>query len=375
MRHGASGGLLSRLRERAREIGLGTLGVAPIAPSDHAPALRRWLDRGHAGAMAWMHRTSLDSVDLTRRFPWARSAVVVAQPYLPYQGDRRAQGGLLRHIARYAVGSDYHTTLQERLESLAAFLRSEAPGARTRTYVDTGPVLERELASRAGLGWFGKSTNLIAPRGDSWILLGEILTSHEIPPDEPVADHCGRCTACLDACPTGAITEPYVVDATRCISYLTIELRGPIPEERHADLGDWAFGCDICQEVCPWNRKVEPVADRVFQPAPPLEAMSLADLVRTDDRRFLATFGDTALERPGRQGLVRNALIVAANTKDSEALAAAVETLDDPDPVVRSTAALSLGRSQGGAARRAVDAAHRREQDPSVRRDMERALE
>src|SRR5262245_64581501 len=235
-----------------------------MAPSDHAAALRRWLDRGHAGSMAWMHRTARDSVDLTRRFPWARSAVVVAQPYLPYRGDRRAQGGLLRHVARYAVGSDYHATLQDRLESLAAFLRSEAPGARTRTYVDTGPVLERELAARAGLGWFGKSTNLIAPRGDSWILLGEILTSLEVQPDEPVADHCGRCTACLDACPTGAITEPYVVDATRCISYLTIELRGPIPEERHADLGEWAFGCDICQEVCPWNSKVEPVADPPF---------------------------------------------------------------------------------------------------------------
>ena len=375
MRRGASTGLLARLRERALEIGLGPIGVAPMAPSDHAVALRRWLDRGHAGTMAWMHRTARDSVDLTRRFPWARSAVVVAQPYLPYRGDRRAQGGLIRHVARYAVGSDYHATLQELLESLAAFLRSEAPGARTRTYVDTGPVLERELAARAGLGWFGKSTNLIAPRGDSWILLGEILTSLEVEPDDPVADRCGSCTACLDACPTAAITEPYVVDATRCISYLTIELRGAIPADRHADLGDWVFGCDICQEVCPWNSKVEPVSDKPFRPAPPLEATSLADLVRTDDRRFLAAFGDTALERPRRQGLVRNALIVAANTGDGEALSAAAETLHDPDPVVRSTAALSLGRAEGSAARRAIDAARRREQDGAVRRDMERALE
>jgi epoxyqueuosine reductase len=325
--------------------------------------------------MTWMRRTARDSVDLSRRFPWARSALVVAQPYLPYRGDRGAQGGLLRHVARYAVGRDYHATLRRRLEALADFLRRECPGARTRVYVDTGPVLERELAQRAGLGWFGKSSNLIAPRGDSWILLGEILTSQEIPATGPVADRCGRCTACLDACPTGAITEPYVVDATRCISYLTIELRGRIPEEQHADLGDWVFGCDICQEVCPWNRKVEPVADAPFRPAPHLEEMRLADLVRLDEGEFRSRFGDTALERPRRAGLVRNALIAASNTDDGEALEAAAGALADPDPVVRSTAALALGRAGWGAARQAIESARAREPIDTIRRDMERALD
>ena len=365
--------LVSRLRDRAGELGLGPIGIAPIAPSGHADALRRWLDRGHAGAMAWMHRTAADSVDLARRFSWARSALVVAQPYLPYRGARRAQGGLLRHLARYAVGNDYHATLGRRLESLAAFLREEAPGTRTRVYIDTGPVLKRELAARAGLGWFGKSTNLIVPRGNSWILFGEILTSQEIAADDPVADHCGRCTACLDACPTGAITEPYVVDSTRCISYLTIELRGRLPDERHADLGGWVFGCDICQEVCPWNRKVAPVSDAPFRPASDLEDLRLTDLVRIDERGFQARFGSTALERPRREGLVRNALIVAANTGDGEALEAAVTALEDPDPVVRSTAAVTLGRAEGGTARRAIDAARGREGIAEVRRDMERA--
>ena len=366
--------LVKRIKERAADLGLGPVGIAPLAPSDHAGALRRWLDRGLAGTMTWMQRTAEDSVDLTRRFRWAQSAVVTAQPYLPYRGERRAQGGLLPHVARYAAGRDYHATIASRLDKLAAFLERESPGARTRVYVDTGPVLERELAARAGLGWFGKSTNLIAPGGDSWRLLGQILTSVALPPDAPGADRCGSCTACLDACPTGAITEPYVVDSNRCISYLTIELRGRVPAEQHAHLGDWVFGCDVCQEVCPWNRKVGPADDAPFRPGPHLEGSSLADLVMLDEAGFEARFAGTGLTRPRRQGLARNALIVAANTGDGAALDAAAAALDDPDPVLRSTASRSLLRSGGGEARRLVARAHARETDGEVRRDMEEAL-
>ncbi len=366
--------LLNRLKEKAAELRMGPLGVAPIAPSDHAAALQRWLDRGFAAGMTWMHRTSRDSVDLTRRFAWARSALVVATPYLPYNGDRHAQGGLLPYVSRYAVGRDYHATLSSRLESLAAFLREEAPGTRTRVYVDTGPVLERELAARAGLGFFGKHANLIGPRGNSWILLGQILTSLEAEPGTPAPDRCGTCTACLDACPTQAITEPYVVDSDRCISYLTIEVRGRIAPERHADLGDWIFGCDICQEVCPWNRKARPVDDAPFRPGRHLEEGTLADLLRSDPPGHEARFAGTALTRPRRQGLLRNALIVAANTSDEAALDAAAERLRDDDPVVRSTAAQSLSRAGGSVARSAVERARRSEIDPAVRQDMERAL-
>jgi epoxyqueuosine reductase len=366
--------LLDRLKGRAAELHLGSLGVAPITPSDHADALRRWLDRGFAAGMTWMHRTSRDSVDLGRRFAWARSALVVAQPYLPYHGDRHAQAGLLPHVSRYAAGRDYHATLGERLERLAAFVREEAPGTRTRVYVDTGPVLERELAARAGLGFFGKNANLIGPRGDSWILLGQILTSLEAEAETPAADRCGTCTACLEACPTQAITEPYVVDSDRCISYLTIEVRGRIAPERHADLGDWIFGCDICQEVCPWNRKIAPVEDAPFRPGRHLEEGSLADLLRSDPPDHESRFAGTALTRPRRQGLLRNALIVAANTGDAAALDAAAGRLQDADPVVRSTAALSLSRAGGATARRRVDQARRSEDDPQVRQDMERAL-
>jgi len=277
-------------------------------------------------------------------------------------------------VARYAVGRDYHRELAGHLRSLAGFIEAEAPGARTRVYTDTGPVLERELAARAGLGWFGKNTNLIGPRGNSWLLLGEVLTDLDLPPDDPAADRCGSCTACLDACPTGAIPQPYLVDSTRCISYLTIEIRGRIPPERRADLGDWVFGCDICQEVCPWNRKTAPVEDGAFLAGHHLEDRTLEDLVRLDDRSFAAEFRATALERPRRRGLVRNALIVAGNTQNERALDAAIDRLADTDPLVRGAAAWALGRAGGGGARRALERARTGETDPQARQEIEAAL-
>jgi epoxyqueuosine reductase len=324
--------------------------------------------------MGYMGRTAGTRVDARQRFPWVRSAVVAAVPYLPYQGDRRAQAGLVKHVARYAAGRDYHRVLGERLGALSRFIETEAPGARTRAYADTGPVMERELAARAGLGWFGKNTNLIGPRGNSWLLLGEILTDLDLPRDDPVADRCGTCTACLDACPTGAIPAPYLVDSTRCISYLTIELRGQIPAAQRADLGEWAFGCDICQEVCPWNRKTGPVEDPAFQSGPHLEERTLADMVRLDDAAFAAEFRPASLERPRRRGLVRNALIVAANTGDEPALRAAEQKLADPDPVVRGTAAWALGRGGSGRGRRALEGARAGETDPTARQEIEDAL-
>jgi len=366
--------LVDRLRERALHIGLGPVGIAPVTPSSHAAPLGAWLERGHAASMTWMERTAKDSVDLNRRFPWARSAIVVAQPYLPYRGDRHDQEGLLPHVARYAVGRDYHATLTARLERLAAFVADEAPGARQRVYVDTGPVLERELAARAGLGWFGKSANLILPGGDSWVLIGEILTSVELPAGDPAPDRCGTCTACIDACPTAAIVAPYVVDSNRCISYLTIEHKGPLPDGAAADTGDWLFGCDICQEVCPWNRKVAPVDDADYRPLPALERGRLADVVALDEAGFAQRFAGTPLERPGRAGLVRNALLAAGPAGDDETLAAARDALADPDAGVRAAAARALGRDGGGGARRAMARARAAETDARVRRALDDGL-
>jgi len=366
--------LVERLRQRAGEIGLGPIGIAPVAASGHAAALGAWLERGFAASMTWMERTARDSVDLTRRFPWARSAIVVAQPYLPYRGSRGDQDGILPHVARYAVGRDYHATMTARLEALAAFVAAEAPGATQRVYVDTGPILERELAARAGLGWFGKSTNLILAGGDSWVLVGEILTSVELPPAAGAPDRCGTCTACIDACPTAAIVEPYVVDSNRCISYLTIEHRGPLPDGDRVDTGDWLLGCDVCQEVCPWNRKVVPVTDPDFRPLPALAGTTLSELARIDENGFAARFAGTALERPGRAGMARNALLAAAATGDAATLDAAYGALADPDAGVRAAAARALGRDPDGRARRALERARTTEHDERVRRELDEAL-
>ena len=371
----ATAALARRIKARGRELGLAAVGVAPMVPSLRAGALREWLDAGRAGAMAYMRRTGEERADPGRRFPWAQSAVVAAAAYLPYKEDRHTQAGLLPHVARYAVGRDYHRVLGERLEALARFIEAESPGARTRACADTGPILERELAARAGLGWFGKSTNLIAPGGDSWILLGQILTDLDLPPDDPVADRCGTCTACIDACPTAAIAAPYVVDATRCISYLTIELRDAIPADKRADLGDWVFGCDVCQEVCPWNRKTASVDDEDFLPGQHLESRSLADLVRLDPEEYRRDFKPTALERPRHRGLVRNALIVAANVRDEEALAGAPARLEDEDPIVRGAAAWALGSAAGPRGRAALERARGRETDAGARGEIDAALD
>ena len=339
--------LPGRLRERAKELRLGPLGFAPIGPSDHAEALKRWLSRGHAAGMTWwMERTAKDSVDLTRRFPWARTAIVVAQPYLPYRGDRRKQEGLVPFVARYALAADYHTTLLERLEALEEFLKAEAPGVVSRAYVDTGAILERELAARAGLGWFGKSTNLIRDGGPSWFLIGEILTSLDLEPGTPIGDRCGTCTACIDDCPTGAIIEPYVVDSGRCISYMTIELKDRLPPGDAARLGDWVLGCDVCQEVCPWNARADPVDDPAFLPADRLRTTRLADLLQLDDAAFEERFAGTPFERPGRRGVLRSGLAVAANIGDAEALWAAERLREDTDPVVRAEAQDALRRAR-----------------------------
>jgi epoxyqueuosine reductase len=370
------GGTLARaLKEKGVELGLKAVGIASAGPSDHAEFLERWLASGYAATMEWMRRTAPVRADLGERFPWVRSAVVASLSYLPYAGERHDRPGLVPHVSRYALGRDYHRVLGERLEALAAFLRGETPGAEARVYVDTGPVLERELAARAGLGWFGKHANLIAPGGDSWIFLGVILTDRDLPPDTPVPDRCGTCTACLEACPTGAIPEPYVVDSRRCLSYLTIEHRGAIPREQHPWLDDWLFGCDLCQEVCPWNRKVAPTAEPVFGASEVLLQGDLLSLVSLDGPGFRRRFVDSPLERPRLRGLVRNALIVAANTGSERALDGARAVLEAEDPVLRATAAWALGRRSLPEDRRALERALRSEEDEEVCAELGAALE
>lgn len=257
----------TRIKDLARGAGFDLAGIAPVAPSPHADAVHAWLAAGRHGQMDYLARTAATRVDLPSKFPWARSIICVGLAYYvaPVAPPADEPAG---KIARYAWGRDYHRVLEKRLAALERAVRADFPEPLTiRTYVDTGPILEREIAQRAGLGWTGKNTLLLHPRHGSYFVLGEMLTSLELPADEPHTDHCGTCTRCLDACPTQAIT-PYSVDATRCISYQTLENRGELPAELAPAMAaaGYVIGCDICQEVCPFNH--DPLPTRVvdFQP-------------------------------------------------------------------------------------------------------------
>jgi epoxyqueuosine reductase len=247
-------------------------------------------------------------------------------------------------VARYARGPDYHDVLRERLKRLLVWLQAERPGCRGRAVVDTAPLLERDFARRAGLGWFGKNTMLLNKRQGSYFFLGALLTDLELRPDEPhSAAHCGSCTACLDACPTGAFAGPGLLDSRRCISYLTIELRTSVAPELRPGLGDWLFGCDVCQEVCPWNRRAPGPAD-AFSLRPDLEALDPIELLGLSQEEFRHRFRGTALLRAKRGGLLRNAALVLGNTAGVEALPALRRALDDADPLVCDAAAWAIAR-------------------------------
>ncbi len=292
------------VRVAAREIGFEACGIASLEPSRWSEALDRWLGAGYGGDMRYLHRQARKRKTPGEIVPEAKVAVVVLENYLTPDSIESGPG---LKIARYAGGADYHQTMAARLERLAGWLLER--GARVaRHYLDAGPVPERELAVRAGLGWIGKNTMLIQPRAGSYFFIGTILTDLALEPDRPFAtDHCGSCTACLDACPTGAFVEPRVLDATRCISYLTIEQKGPVPEAVLPQLQGWASGCDICNEVCPWNvRFARPGSHPEYAPRPDPDREDPEYFERLDDLEFTLRFADSPLARPGLAGLRRN---------------------------------------------------------------------
>jgi epoxyqueuosine reductase len=337
--------LENRLKERARELGFELAGIAPAAPADGFERLRAWLDQGCAGDMAYMHHHA-DA----RRHPSSvladvRSVVMVGMNYNVPEQKREASRSLTGHISCYARGEDYHVVLRQRLNQLLAWMQRAVPGCRGRAIVDTAPLLERDFARRAGLGWVGKNTMLLNKRLGSYFFLGALLLDVELQPDAAhETAHCGKCTACLDACPTRAFIQPGLLDARRCISYLTIELKGPIPAELRSAVGDWIFGCDFCQEVCPWNRKAPAAAEPTFQPRADLEAVDLVELLGLSDEEFRRRFRGTALTRPKRRGLLRNAAIALGNQGNPAALPALQQALDDPEPLVRDAARWAIER-------------------------------
>jgi len=339
-----SSSLAARLKDHARAIGFDLVGIAPAAAADSFDRLRAWLAQGFAGEMGYLERHAEARRGPESILPEVRSVVMAA---MYYAADAPRAGA---RIARYARGADYHDVLRARLKLLLAWVRTQAPACRGRGVVDTAPLLERDFARRAGLGWFGKNTMLINKHRGSYCFLGALLLDIDLPADTPHdATHCGSCTACLDACPTGAFVGPGVLDARRCISYLTIELRGPIPEELRRPTGDWLFGCDVCQEVCPWNRKPLPALDPALQPCPELEAVDPVALLDLTEEAFRQRFQGTALLRTRRAGLLRNAAIVLGNARNRAALPALRRALDDPEALVRAAARWAIAQIEPGA--------------------------
>jgi epoxyqueuosine reductase len=329
--------LAARIKEQAHALGFELAGIAPAAPADGFDRLRDWLERGFAGEMDYMRRHAEARRHPAAVLPEVRSVAMLGMSYAPQRHGLQPAG--LGKVARYAQGADYHDVLRRRLNQLLAWVQGEAPGCHGRGVVDTAPLLERDFARRAGLGWFGKNTMLLDKRHGSYLLLGALLLDLALRPDPPhEASHCGTCTACLDACPTQAFVAPGLLDSRRCLSYLTIEVKGPIPEELRPAMTEWLFGCDVCQEVCPWNRKALPGTEAALRPRPDLVAVELTELMTLSEEEFRRRFRGTALWRTKRRGLLRNAALILGNHGDPAALSALRRALDDPEPVIRDAA-------------------------------------
>ena len=362
-------GRLATIAGAARALGFPLAGAARLTPLPRAAFLDAWLGDGRAGDMAYLARRTAERVDPRHAFPWARSVVSLAWPYRPPPPPPAGwQQTLTGRIAAYAYGPDYHTRVGAALDALVTRLGAAFEGARFRPYVDTGAVLEREWAMRAGLGWIGRNTLLPHRAAGSYFFLAELFTDLELEPAPLPQDHCGTCTRCVAACPTGALEGDYTMDPRRCIAYLTIEHRGPIPAPLRPHLENWVFGCDLCQEVCPWNGAArEPAADGWLAP-------SLPALLALDADGFRARFGRTAVTRAKRRGLLRNVAVALGNSGNRAAVPALVAALTDSEPLVRGHAAWALGRLGGAAAAGALDAARARESDPTVAGEIAAAL-
>ncbi|MBV8169417.1 MAG: tRNA epoxyqueuosine(34) reductase QueG [Alphaproteobacteria bacterium] len=333
------------IRDRALALGFDAVGFAPAALAAAAGEhLADYLARGYHGDMGWLADRAAQRSSPDALWPEARSAVVCGLSYAPDEDplallDARDRGA----ISVYARNRDYHDVLKAKLRQLAHWMQVSF-GAEVKLFVDTAPVMEKPLAQRAGLGWQGKHTNLVSRRHGSWLFLGEVLSALDLPADEPEADHCGACSRCLDTCPTAAFPAPYRLDARRCISYLTIEHKGPIPRELRAPMGNRIYGCDDCLAVCPWNKFSTPHATPQLAPRAELTGPRLAELAALDDAAFRARFAGSSIKRTGRDRFVRNVLIAIGNSGDAALATVAERALADPSPLVRGAAVWALER-------------------------------
>ena len=337
------------IREKAAALGFAVIGIAP-ADGDAVDGkhLQAFLANGRHGGMDWLAETAERRAAPTAMWPEARSAIMLGVPYTPetdpLEDLKRRDRGV---ISVYARGRDYHDVIKKRLKALARFV-AESFAAEVKVFVDTAPLMEKPLAVRAGLGWQGKHTNLVSRDFGSWLFLGAVLTTLDLAADVPETDHCGTCRACLDICPTNAFPAPYQLDARRCISYLTIEYKGHIPEEFRAEIGNRIYGCDDCLAVCPWNKFAEQASaaktDAALAARDDLTAPRLADLAALDDAAFRALFAGTAIKRIGRDRFMRNVLIAIGNSGAGDLIPAAQARLEDSSPLVRAMAVWALSR-------------------------------
>ncbi len=360
--------LTQRIKEKAYDLGFDLIGIAPADLALHAQAYRRWLEQGYAAGMQWLARDPHRREDPRRVAPGAQSVVVVGLSYFVLDPPGELWHDPARgRIARYAWGLDYHDIILPRLRRLGRFIEQET--GRTlnqRAYVDTGPILERDFAAQAGLGFTGKNSMLINPRRGSYLFLGEILTGVELEYDAPALDGgagchfgppgqskrvatCGRCARCLEICPSHAFPAPYILDSNLCLSYLTIELKGPIPLQLRPLLGNWIFGCDACQEICPWVRRYsQPTGQSFLSYDPETAAPRLVDLMALDEAAFRARFKGSPIKRVKRRGLLRNVAVALGNWGSPQALPVLEQALADPEPLIREHAAWAIERIKNG---------------------------
>ncbi len=361
--------LKEALAHQALALGFDCIGVAdPAAIVDAARYFRRFLESGAHGDMDWLAASPERRADPRVLWPDVRSVIMLGVNYGPDENplailEQRTRGA----ISVYAQGDDYHDLVKKRLKALARWLVA-ASGAEVKVFVDTAAVMEKPLAQAAGLGWQGKHTNLVSREFGSWLFLGAIFTTSDLPRDDAEADHCGSCRACLDICPTAAFPAPYKLDARRCISYLTIENKGPIPHEFRKAIGNRIYGCDDCLAVCPWNKFAQTGREAKLAARDELRAASLADLARLDDTAFRALFAKSPVKRIGRDRFIRNVLIAIGNSNDSALAVDAGRLLDDASPLVRGAAVWALSQLVGqGEFKVLAASAMRAEADESVR--------
>ena len=364
--------LTQQLKQRALELGFEAVGVAPVSaiPPER---LREWLRRGYHGKMAYMERHTERRLDPSQVLQGARSILSLALNYhypyqLPYdQPDRGA-------ISRYASGTDYHSVLEEKLRKMMETISRLCPHAKGRIYVDTGPVMDKHWAAQSGLGWLGKHTNVLNRELGSWFFLGEILLDVPLDYDQPGWDFCGSCTRCIEACPTEAIVEPYLLDSQRCISYLTIELREDLPENLRPQMDNLIFGCDICQDVCPWNRKAPPSKEPQFEPRPENHHPDLRELARLTPEEFRQRFRGSPIKRAKWSGLMRNVAVAMGNSGNAEMIPELTHLLNSEDSMIRRHAAWALGRIGTSEARQALGRRLQNEDDPDTLESLSRTL-